>query len=685
MKLKLGRKGKGAARTKTSGGLKMMLLTHGEKILLAIIGPCVLWLVYSALGTESLEDSRQPDDLSQLAQLATRSIDALTYSDLPTEKRPALRDFSEVSVSPTLSVDDYLAPVPLNPPEFPRRTKRGDPALLSIEEVEITAGFGLFAMLDPAGGGRGPLDPGIRVQTKDDERRRDDDARDRRGRQRDAQGRGNEDNGRRRAPRGDKETEDVVGGVRPGPGGDFARAAVPQGVPVGTNAKVEGRFYAIVLAKVPFLKQLREYERVFRSAQLFQQTDIPQYLGYVVERAEISREGEADWKRLTTISVNTGFDAITKTWSVTAPEVVDQEYVDELFTFPLPPLVGRPWDASATHSSVPMASFGRGPFAPGGEEELGPLEEDGKGEPGDLPFGTIDRAPGRVPRVLGGGGGPREERGLPPRRGGWPGDDKMEMPPEEGRGPVGGWRRAEEEVAFALFRYFDFSVEPGKRYRYRVRLALRDPNDNLPAMYLDDEVIRRREQLSEKGRIFRLSDWSEPSPTVVVPFPGRLLAGEVNAPRSELHYDEPKATVLAKMFDRARGVEAATEIKKMGLGAVGNFTESVQVQVHGGAENNTMKTISDFAFKTNTTLVDIRGGEGLSPKDRDLTAPGELLLLDGAGRLVVRGELADAEELSQYRATAVDANAQRRGGTDARDEESEVTAPRGRRARGGDR
>ena len=31
-------------------------------------------------------------------------------------------------------------------------------------------------------------------------------------------------------------------------------------------------------------------------------------------------------------------------------------------------------------------------------------------------------------------------------------------------------------VDFWLLRFFDFSVQPGKRYKYRVRLVLADPN-----------------------------------------------------------------------------------------------------------------------------------------------------------------------------------------------------------------
>ena len=147
----------------------------------------------------------------------------------------------------------------------------------------------------------------------------------------------------------------------------------------------------------------------------------------------------------------------------------------------------------------------------------------------------------------------------------------------ERMGTYGGFNRIEEEVPFRLFRFFDFSVESGRRYQYRVQLALYDPNHEVPQKYLSDTVISRREKLSEKLCQFRLTDWSEPSPVVSVPFPGRILAGPVQMPRADLHNQEPTATVLTKMFDQKEAVEGAAEIEKMRLGGVANFNRSTQV------------------------------------------------------------------------------------------------------------
>lgn len=62
-----------------------------------------------------------------------------------------------------------------------------------------------------------------------------------------------------------------------------------------------------------------------------------------------------------------------------------------------------------------------------------------------------------------------------------------------------------------LFRYFDFTVEPGQAYRYRVKLVFDNPNyqTGVTREEVDDESVIQGE--------FRESAWSEPTPVVYVP------------------------------------------------------------------------------------------------------------------------------------------------------------------------
>ena len=53
-----------------------------------------------------------------------------------------------------------------------------------------------------------------------------------------------------------------------------------------------------------------------------------------------------------------------------------------------------------------------------------------------------------------------------------------------GMGGVSGFQLSEKDLEYRLFRFFDFTVEPGKHYRYRVSLLLWNPNWKVPPQYL---------------------------------------------------------------------------------------------------------------------------------------------------------------------------------------------------------
>jgi hypothetical protein len=135
----------------------------------------------------------------------------------------------------------------------------------------------------------------------------------------------------------------------------------------------------------------------------------------------------------------------------------------------------------------------------------------------------------------------------------------------------------------------------------------------------------------------------------VVPFPGQVLAGPVKDVRPDQYNYEPTAKVLVTMLDDEESVEGVAELERVRRGEVANFTQSTEV-IDYAAMRPSLRKIDDFTFLTNTMLVDVRGGATVSKKNRELTEPGELLLLDPAGRLVVRTELADGERYAQLRA-----------------------------------
>ena len=106
---------------------------------------------------------------------------------------------------------------------------------------------------------------------------------------------------------------------------------------------------------------------------------------------------------------------------------------------------------------------------------------------------------------------------------------------------------SEEEPQYLLFRFFDFSVEPGKYYRYRVKLLLSNPNHEVPVQYLEREELRVQPYLE--------TEWSVLTDAVRVPLDSRVLAAPPK-PR------EPAGTasLLVVHFDGQNGMETYHEV-----------------------------------------------------------------------------------------------------------------------------
>ena len=61
--------------------------------------------------------------------------------------------------------------------------------------------------------------------------------------------------------------------------------------------------------------------------------------------------------------------------------------------------------------------------------------------------------------------------------------------------------QAEDEIPYYLFRFFDFTVESGKRYVYRVRLMLLNPNYEIPPRFLISDELDKKPYLCYNDRM----------------------------------------------------------------------------------------------------------------------------------------------------------------------------------------
>jgi hypothetical protein len=260
--------------------------------------------------------------------------------------------------------------------------------------------------------------------------------------------------------------------------------------------------------------------------------------------------------------------------------------------------------------------------------------------------------------------------------------------------------RSAAVLEFMLFRFFDYTVEPGRSYRYRVRLRLENPNFGVADRFLDDRVLERMQEIENRAkqkeaeggnaRSIRFewqypeTAWSDPTEVVFVPRDSRVLAVSVKAPRKAA---EPSGSMMVVKFDMDTGKEVFEEFTTVKRGQVLNFAgrefppasqerpprRNDDDDNGDGPRRPAVTSSIPVDYLTDTLVLDMRGGQRLSLARRgQMTAPGEILLLDAGGNLVVRNELDDLADYQLRTATLTDP----RGG-------QAVLEPRAREDEGG--
>ncbi|MEN0109992.1 MAG: hypothetical protein AAF805_04650, partial [Planctomycetota bacterium] len=398
--------------------------------------------------------------------------------------------------------------------------------------------------------------------------------------------------------------------------------------------------------------------------------DIPQYLGLQAQRAEVRGDGELEWEpvvfgksrsgRPSTSLSQRSLDRLTEDWLGWPRPLVDSRFEHPVLTMPLPPLVGQDWQANdVVHSDASLEGDAQAEAVANTEQPAGPAAEEGE----ESEFAAIDPIRGR-------GGEGEFGRGGPPRRSGFgrtgPGRGPGLGGPGPGgfgrfaggeemgeRGMPGGARRRgaaspntiDPAVPFRMVRFFDFSVAPGRRYRYRVRLVLQDVNQAANRTDVAPEVFARLEKKNPRDITLK-TQWSEPSRVLSIPMAGDVFVSKAKLPSARQLNAEGSVELLVQSFsldEERRAIKAAKE-ESFSRGAVMNMTEDVEVVT---GDRRGIKKLSKFEFRTGLTLVDFRGGEELPG---DLTAPVAVLLMDSTGKLFVRDELDDAEAIERHKA-----------------------------------
>ncbi|MCA9067684.1 MAG: hypothetical protein KDA84_02090, partial [Planctomycetaceae bacterium] len=321
-----------------------------------------------------------------------------------------------------------------------------------------------------------------------------------------------------------------MGPMTPG-GGKFGPGAAPGGDPMGldiemggagggelsgeTGVQVNARGvrYNAVRGVFPFRKQADAIMKARHDLSITNIYRLVNIMDFEIQR-QTAKPGptpwsdkDADWE---TLDQSVAKDLLAEA-SNYAEYVVDYSHIHQVITSPLPArLVGNWHPYFIGHDKDKIKTYDQRQLELRRvlNEELVRLRKEAKEQDSDLPGGFADsqRDMRGIQNDVAGDSSQRRqlfnnlERMMNPN-----GEDGFQMPTGDLESMLSSTAQIPE---YLLFRYMDFDVEPGKAYRYRVKLKLTNPNYGELADNLAAENVG-------KGK-FRFTPWSEPSDPAVV-------------------------------------------------------------------------------------------------------------------------------------------------------------------------
>lgn len=279
-------------------------------------------------------------------------------------------------------------------------------------------------------------------------------------------------------------------GKRPGPrgpadGGRAADAGSGQPVP-GDQPQARIAPYVVVTGLIPVAKQRAEYRNRFEGVDLRdEKRDAPLWADWMIERASVGA-GPEQWEKIDLVDAGRRWKT---EWAGVASETVPAEFLlapeedrhnpktTPPYCGPLPQRARGAWGSSGLHPWVLDQVRRRAAATP-------------QTEPGQ------PAAPDAGPELF-------------------PGDPGGAAQPPGA--PAADTTAAEATAAYRMFRFIDTGVTAGRAYRYRVRLALGNPNYKLDPRHLTDATAAEQP--------FLVSPQSNATATVKVPEPTTVLVG----------------------------------------------------------------------------------------------------------------------------------------------------------------
>ncbi len=180
------------------------------------------------------------------------------------------------------------------------------------------------------------------------------------------------------------------------------------------------------------------------------------------------------------------------------------------------------------------------------------------------------------------------------------------------------------QLSDILLRFFDFTVEEGHTYQYQVMVVLQNPNHKLLPGVLKDPNLAKEE--------FLRTAYSKPTEPVRVTIGGsEVIAGPVKPAKIEGGVAD-SATAILRQRDRSSGALVAHTFQKLEAGQVLNMPVKEFKEIKFEKPVGGVDALQQFTFQSDNLVLDLRG-------TGDKGWPGEMLLLDSGGRLVLGSEV----------------------------------------------
>jgi len=286
-----------ATNLKGKGRFVSLLLLHGEKIAIAVVGLAVVWFIYGSLKVDKLGDDFQADKLQSEVTRTSTEIKSFNWEKAVTDHPDKVKKVQPITAKGDLSINvkDYVPADPKGQPNFSIQSSivaplilREDPVLLNVVDPRATGGSGLLAFVDDE------IRKKQELRLKEEAAEAEKKAADKLKKEQKATEGGSK---ARRPPEGGAGANEPVDPAHPKRRPVVGYSGRPGGGMLQGGERVERAYWACVVAKVPIREQLKRYQDALEKARGSDPArDFPSYVGYFVERAEVLPGKELEWK-----------------------------------------------------------------------------------------------------------------------------------------------------------------------------------------------------------------------------------------------------------------------------------------------------------------------------------------------------------------------------------------------------